>query len=237
MKYIYTFYIWTFGILLFVIIAIVSILILTFIPAKKFSPVFKLFIRFLVKAMLIRVDVNGFENFSENKSCIIMGNHVSFLDVAFLAAFTPYYSIGIEESKHFTWPIFGKLVQKHGNIPINRGSVLGSKKTYGIAEKKLNDWAHLIIFPEGGRTDSGKLKPFKTLPFMLAKNAGCEIIPLGINGIFEMNNKNSFLMKPVKITMQYGKPISEKTVASLGTRELLEHTRSKIVELLDEKYV
>ncbi len=236
MKYIYTFYIWTVGILLFVIIASLSILILKFIPAKKFSPVFKYLTRFLVKAMLIKVEVIGLDNFTKENSCIVMSNQVSFLDAPLLTAFTPYYSIGIEDQTHFKWPIFGTLIRMHGNLSINRGSVVSSKRTYEIAEQKLNDWAHLIIFPEGGRTDDGQLKPFKKLPFMLAKNAKCEIIPLGINGIFEMNNKNSFLMNPIKIRMQYGKPIPVETVTDFTAEELLEHTRSKMTELLDEKY-
>lgn len=236
MKYIYTFYIWTVGILLFVIIASFSILILKFIPAKKFSPIFKSLTRFLVKALLIRVEVSGLDNFTKEDSCIIMSNHVSFLDAPLLTAFTPFYSIGIEDQTHFNWPIFGTLIRMHGNLSINRGSVVGSRKTYEIAQQKLNDWAHLIIFPEGGRTDDGKLKPLKKLPFMLAKNANCEIIPLAINGIYEMNNKNSFLMNPIKIRMQYGKPISSETVEILTINELLEHTRTKMTELLDKRY-
>jgi len=166
-----------------------------------------------------------------------MANHGSFLDALLLTAFTPFYTIGIEEKSHFKWPVFGVLIRKHGNLPIDRGSVLSSKRTFELAEQKLNDRAHLIVFPEGSRTDTGKLKPFKKFPFMLAKNSKCQIIPLGINGVYEMNNKNSYFINPVKIRMQYGKPISVETVNSLTIQELLDHTRSKLVELLDEKYV
>lgn len=234
MKYIYTFYIWIIGLLLFGVITCFSIVALSFVSAEKFSPTFKFLTRFLVKLLFIRVKVSGTEHFNKNNSCIIMANHVSFFDALFLTAFSPFYTIGIEDQSHFKWPLYGILIRKHGNLPIDRKSSLSSKRTYQLAEQKLKNGSHLIIFPEGGRTTDGNLRPFKKLPFMLAQNAGCEIIPLGMSGIFEMNNKNSWLINPIRINMHYGNPIPAKTVTSLTNQELLELTRAKIVELLEK---
>ncbi len=228
MKFLYTAWVWFVGFSLLGVIALLSVLVLCFIPAKRFSPVFKGMFRFLVKILFIKVEVSGFDYFQKKKSCIIMPNHGSYLDVMFLTAFTPYHIIGIEEKSHFSWPLIGWVLRLHGNLPINRGSITDSKKTYAKAEQKLYEGAHLVIFPEGGRTTDGKLRPFKKVPFLLAKNAKSQIIPLGIKGVFEMNNKNSVWVKPMKISMCYGSPISVTIVESLSVQDLLDLTRTHI---------
>ena len=65
----------------------------------------------------------------------------------------------------------------------------------------------------------------------------CGIVPPGMNGIYETNHKNSFLMHPVKIRLKFGQPIPAKTLSTLTIQELQILTCSKIIELLDRKVV
>lgn len=236
MKYIYTLYVWTVGILTFIIIALFSLLAMQFIKPKKFTPFFRKMMQFLLFVLLIKVKVNGKEKIRENETYLFMPNHVSFIDAVILTAFLPNHTIAIEEKRNFSYPIYGWLNKVYGNIPIDRKSIMSSKRSFELAGKKLKFGQNLIIFPEGGRTLNGKLKPFKKLLFKTAHEAGRPIIPIGLNGIFEMNKKGSMLMSPRKITMNYGNEISVEEVQNLEPEALMLKTREKLLDLLDEKY-
>ncbi len=234
MKYLYAAYVWIFGVAVFMIIATISIIGIVVTSPRIFSPVFKFLLRILIKLMFIRVEITGKEKYDKTKTYLIMPNHVSFMDAVFLSAYLPSHTIAIEEKSHFKWPFYGWLTFLHGNVPINRTSIIGSKKSFELGLKKLESGINLIIFPEGGRTVNGKMRPFKKLPFMMAQQSTKDIMPIGMEGIYEMNNKNSYLIKPIKIRFSFGDPIPNATVIALENEELVSTTRSRILEMLDE---
>jgi len=119
-----------------------------------------------------------------------------------------------------------------GNIPVERENIHSSIKSYTKAENFLTKGKSLIIFPEGGRTTTGELRPFKKLPFHLVKKTQCEIIPVAISGMFGLNNKTSFLIKPGKILLRFGKIISRDEINNLDTVDLRDHTKNEISKLL-----
>lgn len=235
MKYIYTFYIWTIGLILFGIVAIFIIIAYVLVNPKKFSPVFKFIVKFFTKLLFIRVQISGQEQIAKDKPCIIMPNHVSFMDAVILAAFTPFHTIGIEDQSHFSWPLFGWLIKLHGNLAIDRKNPMSSRKTYAKAEELLKDGAHLVVFPEGGRTADGKLRPFKKLPFIMAKNAEADLFPVGLNGVYEFNNKTSWLLKPGKIHLVYGSPLKAADLKHYNVDELSHIMHAKVRHLLEEE--
>ena len=233
MKYFYTLYIWTVGVFLFVVIAFITILALQFIRPQKYSPVFKLMMRFLLRVMFIRVKITGKERLKNKTTYLYMPNHTSFIDAILLTAFLPEYTIAIEEERNLRYPIYGWLSKWHGNIPINRRSIIGSKKSFAIAEEKLINNQNLIIFPEGGRTINGKLKPFKKLLFRTANRAGRPIIPVGLKGVYEMSRKGSIWIHPKKIMLNFGAEISADEVKNMGIDELMDKTRVNLLDALE----
>lgn len=62
--------------------------------------------------------------------------------------------------------------------------------------------------------------PFKKGPFYLAKEAGADILPFGIHGLFEFNPKGSFLLNPGKVTVNIGKPVPYEAFKDLSVEEL-----------------
>ncbi|RLD75582.1 MAG: hypothetical protein DRJ10_15020, partial [Bacteroidetes bacterium] len=139
----------------------------------------------------------------------------------------------LEAKEHFGWPLYGKLIAKWGNIPINRKSVQESIKSIRKAELKLKNENSIIVFPEGSRTKNGELGKFKKMPFHLAKEAKVAIIPVGASGIFSLNHKGTLLMKPGRIKIKLGKPIPVEKVTSLSSVELMEETRERILSLIE----
>jgi len=92
-----------------------------------------------------------------------------------------------------------------------------------------------MIFPEGHRTSSGQLLPFKKLPFHLAKEAGTPIIALTIRGMFQINNKTSLRINPGTVTMHFGEEIGKEEIRRLTTSELRDLAQARIRRAFEEE--
>ena len=231
--YLYTFYVWFIGGIYFIAIMLFSIFAMNFISAQKFRPVFTFLLRTFLKIIFIRVKIETAQDFDKSKKYVYMPNHVSLLDAPITVSFFPQFINAIEAKEHFDWPLYGTLIKKWGNIPINRKSIQESIKSSHIAQKKLKDGNSLIIFPEGGRTKNGQLLKFKKLPFHIAKSANVAIIPVGLSGVFSLNPKGTMLLKPGKIKIKLGELINEDEVQSLSINELMSITKNKVESLIE----
>ena len=90
-----------------------------------------------------------------------------------------------------------------------------------------------MIAPEGTRTLTGELGPFKKGPFHVAKNTGITIIPVALIGAFEAKNKNDWRVRPGVLLTRFGDPITKKDYDDLSVDDLRNLVRSKISELLN----
>ncbi|MEN8120760.1 MAG: lysophospholipid acyltransferase family protein [Bacteroidota bacterium] len=231
--YLYTFYAWLVGGLIFFIVMIFSILIMNFISPKKFRPVFIFLLKFIFNIAFIRVKVEIPKGFDYNQRYVYMPNHVSILDAPLMVAYLPQFINALEAKEHFDWPFYGKLAAKWGNIPINRKSVQDSIKSVNKAKLKLVNENSIIVFPEGSRTKNGQLGKFKKLPFHLAQDTKVAIVPVGMSGVFSLNKKGTLLVKPGRIKIKLGNPISSEKVVSLSNENLMNETKTQIESLIE----
>ncbi|MHC4945600.1 MAG: lysophospholipid acyltransferase family protein [Planctomycetota bacterium] len=167
-----------------------------------------------------------------SRAHVFMANHASFFDLFILAAFLPGEKRGIEAEHHFKWPLWGHIIRKAGQIPVNRSSPKASMKSIMRAAEVLKGGISILILPEGTRTTTGKMLPFKKLPFKLAKLGGADIVPIGISGTFKIKNKKSWLIRPGVARIRFGETIPAETVQSMDLEELKELTRERIAGLL-----
>lgn len=162
-----------------------------------------------------------------------MPNHVSIIDAPLCAAYMPEFITALEAAEHFEWPIYGKLTKLYGNIPIDRKSVQNSIKSVHTAKNTIKNSNSIVVFPEGSRTEDGSIGRFKKLPFQLAKDSEVAIIPVGMSGVYCFNKKHSFLFKPTKIKLKFGKIIPVEKVTSLSHDELMQVVHHEIEKLVE----
>lgn len=164
---------------------------------------------------------------------IYMANHSSLIDIPLLKAVIPNYFRGIIAHDQLHYPLYGKVVQRMGNIPIYRDHIRKSLKSFEKAKEKIEQGIHITVLPEGNRSLDGKLLPFKKLPFHFAKQCEASIVPIAISGVFNMKNKNSFHLNPGKIIVRFAPVIESRQVAEMDTDTLLEMTRERIYSNLE----
>jgi 1-acyl-sn-glycerol-3-phosphate acyltransferase len=187
----------------------------------------------MFKILFIKVEVDGLENIDIKKTYLFMANHVSLFDVPLLGGYIPGYARGVEADRQHAWPIYGWAMRRMGNIPINRKNIFSSLSTIEKTARVIEKGKSIVILPEGHRTMDGKLRDFKSFPFLLAKKVDVEIVPIGLSGLFPLKNKNSWTINPNRIKIKFGKPIPVELIRDTETKKLKDVVREEISRLIE----
>ena len=206
---------------------------MSFIPSKKYSPVFRFFLRMMFVLLFVRVKRVYAEKIDLKGRYVFMPNHVSLMDAPICAAYMPQFITALEAAEHFKWPLYGKLATLYGNIPTDRKSVQNSLKSINRAIEVLKTSNSIVVFAEGSRTHDGTVGKFKKLPFQMAKDAGVAIIPVGMSGVYTFNNRNSMHFRPSSLKLKFGNIIPAEIVAIKTHEELMEMVRNDIINLVE----
>ena len=173
------------------------------------GPKLESLIKFSCRAVLacagVRLRVHGRENFAAGRRYLIMMNHVSLLDPLVFYSRFPGRARAVEEESHFHWPVYGRMIRKIGQIPINRTNPrLAAASLARAAEfiRTREDFS-FVVLPEGTRTLDGKLGPFKRGGFLLARASGLDILPIVQAGAFRLMRKGSRMLRPGRIDVYF----------------------------------
>ena len=173
----------------------------------------------LFKSFGIKYKVIG--TFPNTGPFVIMHNHSSFLDLFFLPIIIKKNYTGIIAAKNFKIPLIGFILNRMKAIPIHRKNKMKAMKSIDIAQKRIKDGYHVAIFPEGTRTITGKLSPLKKGGFHMAVNAGANILPIVVKGLYEIKPKTRWTIDTsIVAEMIIDEPINTKnqSIDSLITK-------------------
>lgn len=219
------------------IILIFNIILLFVSNAKTVFKTVRAMLKFMFKILFVKVEVEYPEGFDFDKSYIIMPNHITFWDIPVICSVLPNYTFGIEAESHFSWPIYGFFIKKYGTLPINRKNILASFRTFETAAQNMKEKnASLLVFPEGHRSDDGKIQQFKKIPFKMAQIVKVPILPCGTSGLGALAPKG-FFVTPGKVKVKYGTPIPVSEYESLKPEEAAKIVRQRVIELSEDDIV
>tara|TARA_A100001011_G_scaffold92650_1_gene97442 strand:- start:49639 stop:50208 length:570 start_codon:yes stop_codon:yes gene_type:complete len=159
-------------------------------------------------------------------------NHVSMFDQFMIGAYIGHYITAVGAKEIFQYPIFGQLITLYGGVPIIRTHLKSALKSLQYVEEAINKGVSFIIAPEGTRTLTGELSPFKKGPFHLAKNTGITIVPIALMGGLEAKSKDDWRLKPGILTTRFGVPITQEEYGHLQVEEISDLVREKIEDLI-----
>ena len=83
----------------------------------------------------------------------------------------------------------------------------GFRKSFAYAGQAVDKGYSVLVFPEGRHTTDGKMNPFRAGIGLLAQNLGVAVLPMRIDGLFELKNAGKKFAAPGRIRVQIGKPI------------------------------
>ncbi|MGB4299742.1 MAG: lysophospholipid acyltransferase family protein [Candidatus Saccharicenans sp.] len=168
----------------------------------------------------LKVEVEGLENVDPRRSYVFMANHVSFLDGPLLFYIIPQRVRVILKKSIFRIPVAGPAMRFIDFVPVDKKSMSSGKRSIDEAVQAMKEKGYsFLIFPEGTRSNDGKLHQFKRGGFFLAIAAQVPIIPITIKGTFELMPRGRIFARRGKIKVIFHPPVETagRTQADIPT--------------------
>lgn len=173
--------------------------------------------------VLSPIKSEGLEKLDPNKNYVFMANHSSYFDIPclFYGSQRMLHFLAKEELKHNIFT--GFMLRKIQMIFIERGNAQKSASSMRRAVEMISQGMDIAIFPEGTRTKTGELSPFKRGGFKLAINSQTDIVPVTIKGSARAWSRSNIHFRPTKVKVCFGDPISvqglqESDAAQIATQ-------------------
>jgi 1-acyl-sn-glycerol-3-phosphate acyltransferase len=155
----------------------------------------------------IKVEAAGLENIPRDTPLILVANHQGAADIPVLLAYLPVRFRFAIKKELFNIPVFGWYLRQAGYFPIDRQVILSAYKTLDQIIGILKSGESVMIFPEGTRSRDGSLGKFKRGSLMAALKSGAPVVPIAIDGSYNIMPKGTYLLNPSRIKLSVGKPI------------------------------
>lgn len=200
---------------------------------KSIHPIVSLWARVILTVCpLMKVRLEGEQNLNPKCTYVIVSNHQSIADI--LAALHLNLSFKFIAKKELFWiPFLGWAMSLAGYIPLVRGNLQSGKNAILTAESLIKRNVSTLFFPEGTRSLDGEIHSFKVGAFKLAAETHVPVLPIVINGTYNLVPKGSRLFnRSVQVTVRVLEP--HLPVGSVSPEQLSHDVRLKMVEALKE---
>jgi len=183
---------------------------------------------------MFEVDRHRVEPF---RTRVYMPNHQSLTDMVQVLYLLPKANGTLIKKEAFRVPILGGAFRAAGFTPVDRSNPKAARASLEAAVQAMKSGRSFVIAPEGTRSRTGQLGPFKSGGFRLAARAGVPVVPITVTGARDILPKGGKLIYPGTIQVRYHEPL-ETTVIDPQDREaigaLMERVRGAIQSGLDE---
>ena len=188
--------------------------------------------RDILKAAGTPVLAEGLERIPRDRPVIYVSNHSSMFDIWALSATLPGSVRFLAKQELFKIPLLGPAMRAAGHIPIDRAARKKAFEAYDAVGKMIRaGFSSPVVFPEGTRSRTGELLPFKNAPFGLAIAAQVPIVPVYVHHTFEILPKGAWRLRPRPIRLLVGEPIETKGLQAADRERLRDQARAAMVAL------
>ncbi len=180
----------------------------------------------------IRCRVAGRENLTDGRAVVFCANHVSNLDPPILFLVLHPRLRLLYKAEFGRVPILGRAVRLGGFVPVERRNP--EQGQWAVEQAVVGLWRGetFLVFPEGTRSRTGELLPFKKGGFVMAIKAQVPLVPVAIDGGRAAMAKGSAVIRPVTVDVRIGTPISTTGLSVEDRDRLVALARDQIAAML-----
>jgi 1-acyl-sn-glycerol-3-phosphate acyltransferase len=182
--------------------------------------------RLILWTSRVRVKVYGAANIKPGVPYVLCANHQSHMDIPITLVALPIQFRFAAKKELFRVPFLGWHLRRSGHVAIDRENPRAAIRSLTQAADAIRRSKSVVIFPEGGTSLSGAIKPFKGGGFMLATKSGAEVVPVTIRGTREVLQPKTYHVRSGVVEVTIGRPISSH---NRSTSELAEMVRDEIM--------
>jgi 1-acyl-sn-glycerol-3-phosphate acyltransferase len=149
------------------------------------------------------VTVEGREKIRPEATYVMVANHLSLLDILVMFRLFNHFK-WVSKIENFRVPFIGWNMSLNRYIRLRRGDRTSVMQMMRACEETMAEGNSIMMFPEGTRSPSGRLRQFKTGAFELALKTDCPILPIAIRGTSDALPKRGFVLKgrhPIRLSV------------------------------------
>ncbi len=243
LRVLYIIYFWLIAIPLFLVLTIltaVTVIVGCLLGGEKIFAYYpgKIWSWLTCHLVLCPVTVSGRENIHKGKPYVFVSNHQGAFDIFLIYGFLGVPIKWVMKAGIGKIPFVGAACRSAGFIFVDNSSSKAAAKSVFEAERSLRSGASIVIFPEGSRSKDGKLARFKKGAYQMAVDQHLPIIPITLNGPFNVLPIGSIMVHRHPMEMIIHKPISTEGMDSShkSLQDLAETTQQIISSGLWDKY-
>ena len=228
-------YCWVALALLTLVVGSLTIAVCAFVPASRWARRLEMaWVWTILRASNVKLTSEGLEHVTPGRSYIVMANHRSMYDIPVL-----HYLLG--RDRDLRWiakqelqrvPVFGWAYRASRHVAIDRENRVAAIETLRQAAAASREGVTFVIMPEGTRSRSGELLPFKKGGFHLALDTGLPILPVAILGSERLMRKGSWYILAGAIHVRVRPPIETRGLARDDIDGLAARVREEIAAAL-----
>jgi 1-acyl-sn-glycerol-3-phosphate acyltransferase len=178
----------------------------------------------------VKVEIAGLDRFDNQGTYIYMCNHVSNIDPPIVIPAIPKRTSVLVKKEVFRIPVLATAMRMGQLVPVDRTDRDSAINSLRKGREVLACGVNMTVFPEGTRSKTGELLPFKKGPFYMALETGVSVVPMAILGTKAIWAKGSFAIKPGTATVVFHAPIDPKQYPDRDA--LMEAVRSAIASVM-----
>ncbi|HXB63032.1 MAG TPA: lysophospholipid acyltransferase family protein [Acidobacteriaceae bacterium] len=148
------------------------------------------------------------ENLQKHGAAVYVCNHLSYMDTPVLFSRLPFQFRIL--ARHDLWkiPFIGWHLNRSGQIPVDSTNIRSTVTSLNLGVAALKSGMPLLVFPDGGRSADGSVRPFLAGSAWMAIRAGVPIVPLALVGTYELLPMHVYHLNPRPLLLVAGEPIS-----------------------------
>lgn len=185
---------------------------------------------------LCRIKVVRHGKLDPKRSYVFVPNHQGAFDIFLIYGYLNQNIKWVQKQELRKIPFVGKASEIAGHVFVDQANLKSMKETIGKTEAQLEKGSSMVIFPEGARSKIGKMVRFKRGAFIIAKEMNLPIVPVTVNGPFDIMRIGTYLINPGKLELVVHEPISTEGLTDENMTEFINGCYDVVHSALWDKY-